>query len=58
LQAYVARSGFARVGELEEEFERGRGTLYQGHPETYRTRIRYRIHEARSSGEEAPPSSN
>lgn len=59
LRAYVARSGFALIGGLEEEFERGRGTLYQGHPETYRTIIRYRIHESRGGGgAEAPLSSN
>jgi effector-binding domain-containing protein len=59
LKAYVMRSGFAIVGGLEEEFERGRGTLYQGHPETYRTLLRYRIHEVRGGGEEdAPLTSN
>jgi hypothetical protein len=55
LKAYVARSGFTLIGGVEEEYERGRGTLYQGHPETYRTFIRYRIHEARGSAEEDAP---
>ncbi|MBW8889397.1 MAG: hypothetical protein JF616_16700 [Fibrobacteres bacterium] len=59
LKAYAARSGFALVGGLEEEFERGRGTLYQGHPEAYHTILRYRIHEGRGSNvDEAPLSSN
>jgi hypothetical protein len=56
LKAYVARSGFALIGGLEEVFECGRGTLYQGHPEAYRTVIRYRIHDAR--GEAAALSVN
>lgn len=55
LKAYVARSGFALIGGAEEEYERGRGTLYQGHPGTYRTLIRFRIREARgNAGEDAP----
>lgn len=59
LKAYVTRSGFALIGGLEEEFERGRGTLYQGHPEAYRTLLRFRIHEGRgAAGEDAPLSSN
>lgn len=55
LKAYAARSGFALIGGVEEEYERGRGTLYQGHPETYRTLIRFRIREARGSAEADAP---
>lgn len=59
LKAYAVRSGFALIGNLEEEFERGRGTLYQGHPEAYRTLLRFRIHEGGgSNAEDAPLSSN
>lgn len=58
LKAYVARSGFAIIGGVEEEFERGRGTLYQGHPEAYRTFVRYRIHETAGTGGNAPLTSN
>jgi len=59
LKAYAGRSGFALIGGLEEEFERGRGTLYQGHPEAYQTILRYRIHEGRlSNADGAPLSAN
>jgi hypothetical protein len=55
LKAYVARSGFSLIGGMEEEYDRGRGTLYQGHPEAYRTLIRYRIREARMDVDEGAP---
>lgn len=45
LKDFITGNGFVLIGELEEEFLRGHGTLYQGHPETYRTLIRYRVHE-------------
>lgn len=58
LKAYAARSGFSLFGELEEEFIKGRGTLYQGHPETYLTGVRFRVHEARGDGNGTPVSVN
>ena len=45
LKQYIADNGFALIGELEEEYERGRGTLYQGQPQSYKTWLRFRIHE-------------
>lgn len=50
LKAFIGRSGFAVVGEWEEEFVRGKGTLYQGHEESYYTLVRYRIHDAKGRG--------
>lgn len=50
LKAYIGRSGFVPFGEWEEEYVRGRGTLYQGHPESYLTLVRYRVREMRDAG--------
>jgi hypothetical protein len=47
LKGFIALNGFAPKGDLEEEFVRGRGTLFQGHPSGYLTTIRYRVQATR-----------
>ena len=55
LKSFIAANGFVLVGEPEEEYVRGRGTLYQGHPESYLTLVRFRVHEIGEWREQAVP---
>jgi hypothetical protein len=58
LKDFIARNGFTISGDFEEEYVQGRGTFYEGAPESYRTVLRFPVDNIQDFPKSYPPLSS